>query len=98
MLGIAVSGFWNCGISGVLVVAVPVQSSEMGTNGIDGIDSSLKSSEEVGGSNGSAVEANKYSGEGLGAEDVKRVSGRRRSVLEISQLKELNDSFPPRRG
>lgn len=96
--GTVVAGFWDCGFSGVLVVAVPVQSSEMGTNGIDGIESSLKSSEEVGVSNGSAVVENKYSEGGLGAEDVKAGSGRRTSVLEISQLKDLNDSFSLRRG
>lgn len=87
-------------VSKVLVRAVPAQSSEMGTNGIDGIDCLLRSSEEVGASNGSAFVENKFSGEGLeaGAGDVEMGSGQRASVSEISQLKEFSDSFPQKKG
>lgn len=71
-----------------------MQCSGMGTNGIDGIDwkdSSLKGSEEVGGSDGSAAVENKYSHEGFGAVDVKAWSGRRTSVLGM-------DGFSPKGG
>ena len=70
----------------------------MGTNGIDGIECLLKGSEEVAVSNGSVAVENKCSEEGFGADDVKAGSGRRTSVLEISQLKDLKGGFSPKRG